>query len=71
MPSGPLVSGVSSLMKIWTIVPKASVTMARYGPVTRRAGTASSTPKAEVTPIPARMPHQIPSLKCRNSTAAE
>ncbi len=29
MPSGPLVRGVSSLMKIWMIVPKASVTIAR------------------------------------------
>ena len=33
------------------IVPKASVTIARYGPVTRSAGSASTAPKSAVTPI--------------------
>ena len=28
------------------IVPKASVTIARYGPVTRKAGTANTAPRA-------------------------
>ncbi len=33
------------------IVPNASVTIARYGPVTRNAGNASTAPKAAVTRI--------------------
>ena len=33
------------------MVPKASVTMARYGPVTRSAGTASAAPRIAVIAI--------------------
>ena len=35
------------------MVPKARVTMARYGPVTRRAGSASATPNTAVTAMAA------------------
>ena len=34
------------------MVPNASVTMARYGPVTRNAGSASNAPNAAATMIP-------------------
>ena len=44
MPIGPSVRKVISLMRIWMMVPKASVTIARYGPVTRSAGNASIAP---------------------------
>ena len=53
MPIGPSVRKVISLIRIWMMVPKASVTIARYGPVTRSAGSASSAPNSAVTPIAA------------------
>ena len=49
MPIGPLVKKLISLIRIWMIVPNANVTIARYGPVTRSAGKASTAPKPAVT----------------------
>jgi hypothetical protein len=51
MPIGPLVRKSISLIRIWMIVPKASVTIARYGPVTRSAGNARIAPNSAVTAI--------------------
>ena len=42
------------------MVPNASVTIARYGPVTRNAGKASSAPKPAATTIPTGIAAQKP-----------
>ncbi|MNC77444.1 hypothetical protein D3C75_1294030 [compost metagenome] len=42
-----------SLMRIMMMVENASVTIARYGPVTRNAGNANNPPKTAVTAIAA------------------
>lgn len=68
MPSGPLVRKSISLIRIWTIVPKASVTMARYGPVTRSAGSASTAPKRAVTATAAGSVTHIGSASLKTST---
>ena len=53
IPIGPSVRKLISLIRIWMIVPNASVTIARYGPVTRSAGSANSAPKPAVIKIAA------------------
>ena len=52
------------------MVPKASVTMARYGPVTRSAGSASSAPKPAVTPMLAGMITHSGAPSLRKNTPA-
>ena len=70
MPSGPSVRKVISLMRIWMMVPKASVTIARYGPVTRSAGSASTAPKAAAIRMAAGSVSQMGSCRWKNSTPA-
>ena len=70
MPMGPLVRNVISLMRICTIVPKARVTIARYGPVTCRAGRASIRPNSTDTRMPKGSAATIPMSYWKFSTPA-
>ena len=70
MPNGPSVSQVISLIKICAMVPKAKVTIARYGPTTFRAGKAKIPPKNAVTRIEAGMVAQIGKPNWKNKIPA-
>ena len=52
------------------MVPNASVTIARYGPVTRSAGSASTAPNAAAIRMAAGSVTQIGICRWKNSTPA-
>ncbi len=52
------------------MVPKASVTIARYGPVTRKAGSASSAPKPQAMRMPSGMEGNSPMPSWNDITPA-